>query len=184
MFLADSNIHEILFIKNVFLKDCMPDDDIFERQILEKLNIKSDIIDYIKLPTIFEGMDTWIKNTNIKCWYCDLNFNNYPIFIPRGIEKNSFKSARVYNIQTYGCFCSFCCAASFIKLNYSKICDYIKYIEMLKFLYKIFNNKNISDVLFAPDKYEMIHYGNKLSVEEYKGKIQEVINQMKTLEFF
>ena len=57
---------KILFIKGVFIKDCMPMDDIFEQQIVEQLNFETPIISYTQLPSIFRSLETWIKKTNIK----------------------------------------------------------------------------------------------------------------------
>ena len=173
---------KILFIKGVFIKDCIPLDDIFEQQILEKLNINTHVVSYTKIPSNFVNNKTWIKNTNVKCWYCDLTFDNIPVFIPKIIEHSGINTID-YNIITFGCFCSFCCAVSYIDIYNSKICDNIKLKEMLKFLYMIFNGASIKELLTAPNKYIMEHYGGCTSQVEYRSKINIIKDKMKELEY-
>ena len=171
-------IPTILFIKGVFIRDCIPIDDIFEKQIREQLNTDNPIIYYDKFPSIFYNMKTWIKKTNIKCWYCDLNFETPPVFIPKTIEHSSSE----YSISTFGCFCSFPCATCYCNLYYTKICDNIKINEMIRFLYKIFKGKAIREILQSPSKYEMVQYGGEIDQITYKKKINEISERLKLLE--
>ena len=67
--------NKILFIKGVFLKNCTRIDEIFEEQITEHLNYQEEIV-YQSVPTSFNGLDSWVQKTNVRCWYCDLNFQN------------------------------------------------------------------------------------------------------------
>jgi hypothetical protein len=173
---------KILFIKGVFIKDCIPLDDIFEQQILEKLNINTHILSYNKIPSNFVNNNTWIKNTNVKCWYCDLNFDNVPVFIPKIIEHSGINNTD-YNIITFGCFCSFCCAVAYVDIYNAKICDNIKSKEMLKFLYMIFNGTSIKELLPSPNKYTMEHYGGCTSQVDYRSKINIIKDKMKELEY-
>ena len=181
MNVKDYKIPKILFIKGVFLKDCILIDDIFEKQIMDQLKIENPIITYNNLPSIFNNLDLWIKKTNIKCWYCDLNFDTVPIFIPKIIETTGLNND--YKIITSGCFCSFCCAMSYNNLYFPKICDNINNKEMLKFLYKIFNNCKIKEILQAPSKYIMHQYGGDTDLFGYKNKLNEIKIQMKELEY-
>ena len=45
-----------LFIKDVFIKDCIPMDDVFEKHMLDRLNIYKEHIIYDKLPILFTGL--------------------------------------------------------------------------------------------------------------------------------
>lgn len=180
MNIKEYKISKILFIKGVFIKDCMPIDEIFEQQIMEQLNNETPIDVYKKLPTNFTGTDTWIKNTNLKCWYCDLNFDNQPVFIPKLIEPASTPIG--YNISTHGCFCSFCCAMAYNNLYNTKLCNNLHVRDMLLFLYKIFNGNSVKEIFQSPSKYEMAHYGGPTDVIVYRNKIHSLKKNMKELE--
>ena len=174
MNIKEFKIPKILFIKSVFIKDCIEIDDIFEQQILDSIKTPVKIINFVRLPSTFTNLESWVTKTNIKCWYCDLNFDDVPIFIPKLIEPNLL----AYSIKTHGCFCSFSCAMTFINLYYKKMCDNIHMKEMLYFLYKLFNKKNAKEIYDATSKYNMIHYGGKLSVCQYKDHILKLNNKI------
>ena len=169
----------ILFIKGVFIKDCTPIDEIFEKHMLDRLNIDKDTIIYTKLPILFKDINSWIKNTNLNCWHCDLTFDNVPIFLPTSIEQYIDS----YHIGVSGCFCSFSCLMSYITLYYAKISEYVKYRDMSLLLYKIFNGKSINEIVPTPSKFTMLKYGGYDTTEMYKNKIYELTKKMKELEY-
>ena len=169
----------ILFIKGVYIKDCIPVDDVFEKHMLDRLNINHNPVIYIKLPILFTSINKWITYTNICCWHCDLTFDNVPIFLPSSIEHY----CNEYNICVSGCFCSFSCASAYNLIHNNKICDYIKYRDMLLLLYKIFHGKNVNEILPAPSKYNILKYGGNETVEQYKMRIYELTKKIKLLEY-
>jgi hypothetical protein len=181
MNIGEYKIPKILFIKGVFIKDCIQLDDIFEQQILETLKIDSPIIIYNNLPSVFTNLNSWIKTTNLKCWYCNLTFDNMPVFIPKIIEHSGFNTD--YNISTFGCFCSFSCATTHTNLYYPKICDNIKLKEMTRFLYKIFNGRAIKEITQSPSKFDMNQYGGDLDTSMYRNAVELIRIEMKALEF-
>ena len=61
MNIPEYKIQKLLFLKGVFIKDCIPSDDIFERHIIDRLNITEPMIEYKSIPTIFNGLSTWLK---------------------------------------------------------------------------------------------------------------------------
>jgi hypothetical protein len=179
---TEYKLAKILFIKGVFIKDCIPDDDIFERQIIEQLNYNTSYIEiYNKLPLIFKSFDSWMKKTNLNCWYCDLKFDSVPIFIPKIIEPSRVPDQ--YNISTFGCFCSFSCAISYNNLYNNRLCENIHIKDMLLFLYKLFNKKSIKEIFQSPSKYQMKQYGGDLEQIQYKNLIIKLKETMKSLEF-
>ena len=172
MNIEEYKVPKILFIKSVFIKDCIPIDDIFEQQIMEQLQLESPNVSYESIPSIFRSLSTWVKQTSIKCWYCDLNFGNSPIFIPTSIDK--LGKSKTYNIGTYGCFCSFCCAVAYNDLHNPKICINVGKNEMLLYLFNIFNNKTVKYIPRSPNKYMMKQYGGKIETLEYRQMISEL----------
>jgi hypothetical protein len=173
-------ISKILFIKGVFIKDCIPIDDIFDQQLMEQLNIEAPIDIFESIPTNFTGLETWVKTTNLNCWYCDLNFGNTPVFIPKLIEPAS--NSKGYNISTHGCFCSFCCAMSYNNLHNYKLCKNVHIKDMLLFLYKIYNGKSVKEIFPSPSKYEMKQYGGSTDSIVYRNSIHTLKKYMTSLE--
>ena len=171
---------KLLFLKGVYIKDCIPVDDIFERRIIEQLANDNPVIYYTELPSFFNSIRTWVKKTNLKCWYCDLNFDNQPVFIPKIIEKCGTNE---FNISVHGCFCTFCCAAAHIDLYYQKLCNNIEAMEMLKFLYKLFNGRPVKEILRAPSKFLRTSYGGELDDCSYKSQLNLIMGKIKELEY-
>jgi hypothetical protein len=198
------NIPKILFIKGVFKKDCIFD-DIFEKKILENVEEDNDksnemindmdscynkILEsntakscYKKLPSIFYDLESWVENTNLLCWYCNLNFDTVPIFIPNVIEPNLKKNndnSKKLSIGVYGVYCSFGCANQYIKNNNNSIIKITESLNKLKFLYKIFyGHNNMPDYLSYPEPYIMFQYGGNKSIEEYKILITQFNNAIR-----
>ena len=177
---TEYKVSKLLFIKGAFIKDCIQIDDIFEQQLIEQLGNENTTVVYDKIPSIFTGIKSWLTQTNVKCWYCDLNFSGVPVFIPKLIEPSNTPSG--YIIGTYGCFCSFSCALHFIIINIKTICDKLQSTEMLLFLYKIFHGYNIKEIFPSPSKYDMVQYGGDIEPIAYKKLINELKKKMSEAE--
>lgn len=160
----------------------------------------SKIHHYEKLPYIYTGMQSWLKKTNLHCWYCGLVFDDIPIFIPKSVEPNnahhlqidnqlhllSEHSANIlakeisnnheskYAMNREGCFCSFHCALSYIDLHYPKPHENIDKKGMLEILFHEMYRIHPHKLYKAPSKYDMIQYGGTLTPNEFKKKIQEL----------
>jgi hypothetical protein len=85
------------------------------------------------VPNSFTGMDLWIKQTNLCCWYCSNNFTTIPIPIPTYISK---LQPDCLEMTTEGIFCSFSCAQAHINLVYNKDGSLLNKSNMLRTLYK------------------------------------------------
>jgi hypothetical protein len=178
MNIKEYKVPKILFIKGVFIKDCIQIDDLFEQQIIEQLNQdEDDIIIYNKIPSTFTCMNTWPTKTNIKCWTCDLNFDGVPVFIPKLIEPSPTDSG--YSMGVLGCFCGFTCAMTHNNLFNGKLCQNIKSRDMLMFLYNIFLNHHVKEIYESPSKYMMKQYGGDVDPISYKKLISKLEKKMK-----
>jgi hypothetical protein len=183
-------VSKILFIRGVYKRDCLSD-DIFEKKILENsINdaaivstdtsistpIDVNFVNYEKMPSTFNNIDTWKKKTNIKCWCCTLSFDTVPIFIPKVIEpitlKNKVEREKItkqqFSISVYGNFCSFGCAYHYIETHNFNISDKIESINKLKLLHKLFYNTKLKDIGFYPDPYQLAQYGGTLTEVEFR----------------
>lgn len=171
---------KILFIKNVFIKDCKIADDLMELKLMESANTNEHSSDekqvktYDKLPIIFTK-ETWPTTTNILCWYCNCQFNNMPLFIPNNIEpSNTTIESNGYIMGTEGCFCSFNCCYSYIDLYYPSMVTNNNKKTMLKFLYKAIYGSMPDSIIHAPNKYLMVQYGGDMSINAYQNIIQKL----------
>lgn len=118
---------------------------------------------YDQLKKVYYNYSTWEIN-NIACWYCTLNFNKKPIFIPYSINKNS--------MEVGGNYCSFSCCMKYINIYYKH--DEKKrsrYCNNLKYLYKNIYGNDIDIILESIDKECLQKFGGDLTVEEYKKLI-------------
>lgn len=101
---------KILFIRNIFIDDCIHIDDNIDTKLLNRTDSKKYVDiknisnlnttrlmdlttctqqkEYNKHPRVYENLDTWPTSTNLLCWYCTNQFNGRPIFIPQVIEPN------------------------------------------------------------------------------------------------
>lgn len=167
---------QILKLKGVFLKDILDFAKLQEEKIQESLNeeiyeIDEDILYNIEpLPTMFKGIDTWVKKTQIHCYYCDLQFQGIPCFIPTSIE--STINGEIINV--YGCFCWFNCAVSFIDNSNFPNHKKIDRKNMLYKLYNIFTGNDINYIHPSPNKFDMCKYGGTITEIEYKNMLNNL----------
>lgn len=181
--MSDDEEQYILFLKGIYINDYIDIDEMFKNKLINSNdnfddNIKCNCsiqkykkINYDKIPTTFDSLKTWKRSTNLKCWNCDLTFKNIPIFIPKHI----YNTRNGKRMDILGNFCSFGCAKGFIDSNKKITKDETwDQNERLKILYNIFYKKHINDIKPSPDKYNLIYYGGKLEVREYKEQILNV----------
>jgi hypothetical protein len=116
------------------------------------------------LPSIYEK-GVWPEKTNIKCWWCTLSFDTIPCFIP--------KKMRAGKYHVVGCFCSFNCAMAYnlYSLDQNQH-DCLRQCSLLHTLYTEIHD-DIREILPSPPKEIMIMYGGKLSIDQYRKKINE-----------
>lgn len=164
MDIVELHTPKVLFIKGVFIKDCTTIDDLFDEQIMDQVHDDPvEINIYTPLPTIFYSMKLWPAKTNLRCFYCDMNFEDVPKFAPKTIEP----SKEGYTMTTEGCFCTFNCVVSFIDLYYPKIHDNLNKKNMLKLLHKVFTGNAVTEIKKSPSKYNMIQYGGMWTHQEF-----------------
>ena len=180
--ISNINYPQILFLRGCFLSDCDSIEDIFDEKLVSESNlynkeISINNIKYNKIPSYFTDTNTWIKKTNIKCWFCGCTFFDQPIFIPNNIQKITDSKKIINKIDVIGNFCSWNCAASYIHLHYNS--KKWEMLQLLKILYKIFNGVAIDHIVPAPPKTLMKQYGGDLTILEYKNKIKELNDNYK-----
>lgn len=152
----------IIFLRGVFMADCETLNDKFRRHIMADVAEKVDTLQsYDIISKVFTSLESWPKTTNVKCWFCTCGFSSRPIFVPgRDIK------------QVTGNFCSFNCAAAWIKQQPENAQWEMR--EQLKELYYIFNGKRVNVILPAYDKIEMKEYGGMLTRAAYIKKNTEL----------
>lgn len=117
---------------------------------------------YDKIPKKYDK-STWIKNTNLKCWKCDLYFNTIPYFI-------ATKSIH----DPTGNFCSPGCTKLFIETEADA--TYKWEMEMqLKFLHEELTNQSNFTILAAPSKTRRQEYGGDLTEEQFVNLVRSCV---------
>jgi len=163
----------VLFLRRCFLKDCGTIEDMFDERLINQ-TISEDIlykniqVIYDEIPEVFTGVETWVKKTNLKCWFCDNCFNGSPIFIPDTVITTIENDIKKFNINTIGNFCSFNCAAAYIELYYLSNKKTEKH-NLLKLLYKIIYGVIIHEIIPSPQKTLMQQYGGRMTCIEYNA---------------
>lgn len=164
---------KLLRIRGVFLKDCTKknycNDVMIERlqnQDSYLMTNKNPIVSdekYIPLPDEFITLSCWLKETNLHCWYCTLQFNTIPIFIPKNINKK---------MQVYGVFCSFTCGYNFIHNQNETISKKTENKLRLKHLFSIlYPDKVFEEYIYTLNDYYpymLKKYGGHLTIGEFK----------------
>jgi len=178
----NSSFDDILFIENV----CLNKLNEFNVELINKIDENSvdENLEYLKfskenilqndnnntdrIKDKFISIDEWYNN-NILCWYCTCSFNNKSVFIPKKINP--------HYIDVEGNFCTFNCCFKYINIYY-KIDDKIRnnYINNLKYLYKLFHDKDIKLIRESPDKELLKKFGGFMSEQEYKEAIKKLKN--------
>jgi hypothetical protein len=165
----------ILFLRACFIGDCSNIEDLFDEHIVNQSNLDPgfyDIkdIEYDQIPERFNGIETWIQNTNLKCWSCDCNFHTIPIFIPASIERSDNVGQLTGSMDVLGNFCTWNCAMQYINLHFTGEEKWEKH-ELLKLLCKIFTGVLINDIIQSPPKTIMQQYGGKKTQQEYRENL-------------
>ena len=178
-------VDNFLFLQGVFKNDYTDIEDVFKNTLLTPEKNYEDK-NYDKIPVVFTSLETWIKTTNLCCWYCSRNFKGRPWFEPQNIEPAIENSNGVINyiksneekkkitIMTMGVFCSPNCVRAYIETYTINMAEKLNKISMLLYLYEIFNNRQIPDVQPSPKPTEMIQYGGSLTSNDYQKKIESL----------
>ena len=168
----------VLFLRRCFLKDCETIEDMFDERLInqttsEDILYKNIQIIYNEIPPVFNDIETWIKTTNLKCWFCDNCFSTTPIFIPETIITSIVNDNKKYDIGAIGNFCSFNCASAYIDLYYITNKKTEKH-NMLKLLYKLMTGDNVYEIIPSPTKTLMQQYGGKYTVSDYNSIVSSL----------
>lgn len=145
-------------------------EEIFENNIQSYLDSDDTIIssNYDSIPSRFYNISTWIKNTNLKCWYCSRKFNNPPFFIPNCI---SYDETGTEYFEVLGNFCKINCAFTY-SLEKFKQNDIYDIQGRLLLLYEKMYGQRIIRIPTAPNKEEMLEYGGNMTYDDYEKELE------------
>lgn len=161
------DLPNILVLSGITIQMYKSIDKQFEENLLESIDSdnENEKVIYNKIPQRFNNLDTYQIQTNLKCWYCDLNFITRPIFIPKVIKNN-------YEMTIHGNFCSFSCAITYININIKNKDVQWRYRDNLYVLYKLFNGTYPLHINPAPNKFDLECYGGELTQDEFRKKLE------------
>ena len=195
--ISDRIYDRSLFLAGVYKKDYKKIEEMFQERIISEIS-KQINKNYDKIPPIFNNLDKWIKQTNLCCWHCCNRIKGVPVFLPKniepknsglvgvtslscGLEKGPYNYStldcanKYYNILTEGIFCTFNCAQAYLDDIYSKnMPEYINCMNMLLFLYYLFNGKIVDYIKPSPPKNKMQQFGGTMTQQEYEDSIRDL----------
>ncbi len=125
--------------------------------------------------TRFRSKKQWAeayKEVTLKCWYCGLSFKGLPCFIPRQIRNTPAGK----EFDTFGLFCGFACAYSFLnsQAEFIKNNSHHDKLIMLEMLFSEFYNRRVSEFREAPYLYDLTLYGGHVDIMDYKNNLRNI----------
>lgn len=171
----------IIFLQGIFFDQIQTIEDKMISETINRNNNEINNYSYpiqsaIILPMRFKNIKSWKESTKdlkLRCWYCTLSFEGgVPCFIPKHILSGSGGT----EFDTFGWFCGFACAYSFLN-RYAEFRinkTYFDKLNMLKMLYICFYKKKIMEFYEAPDKYTLTLYGGHLDLKTYQAELIEI----------
>jgi hypothetical protein len=180
----------ILHLTGITMKHYQSMEDIFDRQILDSVEKKPDIITkkYDTIPKVFTTIKHWPKKTNLKCWMCDFFFEGAPKFVPTYIKGaangRTKRNAAEYSpeesieVGVLGVMCSFACASLYINTYFHRKEQAWKLLDNLSLLYRLFSGRSVHYIPIAPHKTTMVQYGGTVSETDFRKQIQEIEKQV------
>jgi hypothetical protein len=166
----DYELSNILFLKGVLIRDCDNIEDEFEKRLLHKTEEVEPVYRrYDKIPSKFTTLATWIKHTNLKCWWCSRHFHSVPLFMPISVSRYEQTEFAIK-----GNFDTWQCVASYMGVYFKKKMEYADASELLLKIYKIFTGATADNIPHAPERSCMEEYGGSMTIEEYEASIKPV----------
>ncbi len=179
--MTDLKVTGVLFLKNVFLSDLDEKQDQESVKVEEKKQ---------RIYSNFIDINGWPKTTDIKCWYCGLNFEGIPWFEPLMIEplsdnvgcdteictdqdEKDYKPMHV--VATRGIYCSCSCVLANVVQENCKI-NYIDKINMIRYVYEKITGHTAPEILQPSPSYTLMKdYGGDMTVDQYKKMIKKIM---------
>ena len=113
-----------------------------------------------------EGKTFKPEKTNMKCWWCDEQFENIPVYMP-----NNYKNGVYY---VFGLFCSFNCAATY---NLRMLNDYkcnARYALLNNLKYSITGDD--TPIKLAPERELLKSKGGIYTIERFRNGFSNISN--------
>jgi len=108
-----------------------------------------------------------VMNNKSACFWCTCDFNNTPVFLPKGYVKDT--------LQVYGCFCSPQCAVGFLM---KENLDSSTRFERYSLLHHIYSSEYEYETTIKPAPcpyYTLKKYLGNLTIEEYRNLSSKTI---------
>lgn len=160
----------LLILKGIDINDFGNLDDIYKSQKPSKpQEIYSDI------PSKFTSPDKWIDRCNIKCWFCDKLFTDYPRFIARGVSRQQDENGVLVDTwDVFGVFHRWNCAQAYIELHFPRQQqDLSRYLCIVE---SKFTGRRRHKIMPSPPKTIMKQYCGNLGLtpHQYDEKIDKL----------
>lgn len=162
-------LSNILFLKGVRLIDCEAIEDAFEERLMERQE-DAEYCKYDKIPPKFTTVATWVRRTNLKCWWCDRSFSTVPLFMPVRVARY----VDLTEFTTHGNFDKWQCVSAYMGGYFRRKIEYDDAVKILLKLYTIFTGTVVDNIPPAPPRTNMEVYGGNLTVAEWEATVPPV----------
>lgn len=163
----------ILFLRGITLDDVKAAMETLEKKFLQHYSDPTPQILYNAMPERFRGMDSWPRETNLKCWQCDCTFKSMPWFMPSDLYRD--RDGMIV-MDPHGVFCTPNCVQAYIELRFKGEPGRYDKERNLRILVKMVTGKTIEKIIPSPDKTKMEQYcGNGgITYSQYRKMIDDI----------
>lgn len=172
-----------LFLQGVYKEECRGFDDMIKDKMYSDEPIYTNIT-FDKMPTMFTTLDSWPKNINLCCWWCERIIKKAPLAMAVSIEPLSNSNTGMIGnivtnaelkrkhdgkhvvINTEGVFCIENCVQAYINLHSKDLAEKHNRTEMLKFLSEKIRKKVVLNIQPSPSPYIMSKFCGEGGINE------------------
>ncbi len=125
------------------------------------------------IPSKFCGVDSWPKQTDLQCWFCDLTTDSYPKFIPSNPRVELGEEC----CDVTGNFHEWSCVVAFIRERFKEeyVSDALKLVYMFE---EKFSGKRKTHIQSSPPRTKLKSFCGEsgMTDKEYAEAI-EILNR-------
>ncbi len=154
-------------ISHILRFDGISLDDLYLKPVKKTISKEETVSKFQSIPVLFTSIERWPSKTNLRCWWCYDNHENYPKFIPTSIQSNG-------HCTPFGSFCEWSCAAAYVT---SFMSGSIDTLENLKLYCQKFTGKNVLIIPRSPSPHvrqEFIGGSRGITNEAYRKKLEQL----------
>jgi len=126
----------------------------------------------LKLIHVEDGRKIVVEKTNIPCWWCTYNFDNFPCFLPVKYYEDEY--------HVFGCFCSVRCVITY-NMNMTDYNVWDRHGLILKMYKELIDSNSCIASTPAPPREAFEKFGGKETYEGYRNTVGGYIKEYRLI---